>query len=112
MDVTGSTPGSVLFTTYNVLDLGADDSAAGAEHYKAVVESIQALRTDVSPSRNRGRTSPRPGSCRCGSPTTPPAVPGARPDATRRRRCARARGATTSACCGTASAGAGDVPQP
>ena len=47
MDVTGSTPGSVLFTTYNVLDLGADDSAAGAEHYKAVVESIQALRTDV-----------------------------------------------------------------
>ncbi|MGN6173305.1 MAG: hypothetical protein ACTHPS_10170, partial [Streptosporangiaceae bacterium] len=47
MDVTGSTPGSVLFTTYNVLDLGADDSAAGAEHYKAVVESVQALRTDV-----------------------------------------------------------------
>lgn len=47
MDVTGSTPGSVLFTTYNVLDLGADDSAAGAEHYKTVVESIQALHTDV-----------------------------------------------------------------
>ena len=47
MDVTGSTPGSVLFTTYNVLDLGAGDSAAGAEHYKTVVESIQALRTDV-----------------------------------------------------------------
>ena len=42
-----SSRGSVLFTTYNLLDLGADDSAAGAEHYVTVAESIWALRTDV-----------------------------------------------------------------
>src|SRR5215831_9879602 len=42
-----SSRGSVLFTTYNLLDLGADDSAAGAEHYASVAESIRALRTDV-----------------------------------------------------------------
>ena len=47
MDPVRSSPGSVLFTTYNLLDLGADDSASGADHYRAVVESIRALRTDV-----------------------------------------------------------------
>jgi len=43
----GLAPGSVLFTTYNLLDLGADDSASGAEHYAAVAGSIRALHTDV-----------------------------------------------------------------
>jgi endonuclease/exonuclease/phosphatase family metal-dependent hydrolase len=38
---------SVLFTTYNVLDLCADDSAADREHYRLVVESARALDTDV-----------------------------------------------------------------
>jgi hypothetical protein len=47
MDLARSSPGSVLFTTYNVLDLGADDSARGAEHYATVAESIRALGTDV-----------------------------------------------------------------
>ena len=47
MDLARSSPGSVLFTTYNVLDLGADDSACGAEHYATVAESIRALDTDV-----------------------------------------------------------------
>ena len=47
MDLARSSPESVLFTSYNVLDLGADDSAGGAEHYRTVVESIRALRTDV-----------------------------------------------------------------
>jgi len=47
VDPVRSSPGSVLFTTYNVLDLGADDSAGGAEHYATVAESVRALRTDV-----------------------------------------------------------------
>jgi endonuclease/exonuclease/phosphatase family metal-dependent hydrolase len=47
VDPVRSSPGSVLFTTYNLLDLGADGSAAGAEHYATVAESIRALRTDV-----------------------------------------------------------------
>jgi len=47
VDPVRSPPGSVLFTTYNLLDLGADGSAAGAEHYATVAESIRALRTDV-----------------------------------------------------------------
>ena len=47
MDVAAPSPESVLFTTYNLLDLGADDSAGGAEHYATVAESIRALRTDV-----------------------------------------------------------------
>ena len=38
---------AVLFTTYNVLNLFADDSAAGREHYGLVTETIQALRPDV-----------------------------------------------------------------
>jgi hypothetical protein len=42
-----ASPGSVLFTTYNLLDLGADDPAGGAGHYAAVVESVRALGTDV-----------------------------------------------------------------
>ena len=47
MDPVRSSPGSVLFTTYNLFDLGAGDSAGGAEHYATVAESIRALRTDV-----------------------------------------------------------------
>jgi endonuclease/exonuclease/phosphatase family metal-dependent hydrolase len=38
---------SVLFTTYNMLDLFADNSAAGREHYRLAVESARALDTDV-----------------------------------------------------------------
>jgi endonuclease/exonuclease/phosphatase family metal-dependent hydrolase len=47
MGLARPSPGSVLFTTYNVLDLGAGDPAAGAGHYATVAESIRALRTDV-----------------------------------------------------------------
>jgi endonuclease/exonuclease/phosphatase family metal-dependent hydrolase len=39
--------GTVLFTTYNVLDLFLQNSAAGTEHYQQVVESIRELGTDV-----------------------------------------------------------------
>jgi endonuclease/exonuclease/phosphatase family metal-dependent hydrolase len=39
--------GSVLFTTYNVLDLFLTDSAQDAEHYRQVVASIRELGTDV-----------------------------------------------------------------
>jgi len=42
-----TSPDSVLFTTYNVLDLFLTDSPAGAEHYRQVVESIRELGTDV-----------------------------------------------------------------
>ncbi|MEP7026870.1 MAG: endonuclease/exonuclease/phosphatase family protein, partial [Actinomycetota bacterium] len=42
-----TTAGSVLFTSYNVLDLFQDESADGREHYRLVVESIRALCTDV-----------------------------------------------------------------
>ncbi|HUL28323.1 MAG TPA: endonuclease/exonuclease/phosphatase family protein [Streptosporangiaceae bacterium] len=45
--MTRSSPDSVLFTTYNLLDLGAGDPASGDGHYAAVVESIRALGTDV-----------------------------------------------------------------
>jgi endonuclease/exonuclease/phosphatase family metal-dependent hydrolase len=44
--VVRTSPTSVLFTTYNLLDLGAN-TASGAEHYRVVVESIRALATDV-----------------------------------------------------------------
>ena len=47
MDPARSPAGSVLFTTYNVLDLGAADGAGGAGHYATVAESIRALGTDV-----------------------------------------------------------------
>jgi endonuclease/exonuclease/phosphatase family metal-dependent hydrolase len=42
-----TSPDSVLFTTYNVLDLFVADSAAETEHYERVVESIRELGTDV-----------------------------------------------------------------
>ena len=38
---------SVLFSTYNMLDLFADGSAAGREHYRLAVASARALDTDV-----------------------------------------------------------------
>jgi endonuclease/exonuclease/phosphatase family metal-dependent hydrolase len=37
----------VLFTTYNTLDLFADDTAAGREHYRQVVQVARALDPDV-----------------------------------------------------------------
>jgi endonuclease/exonuclease/phosphatase family metal-dependent hydrolase len=42
-----TSPDSVLFTTYNVLNLFQDGSDAGREHYELVAESIRALGTDV-----------------------------------------------------------------
>lgn len=47
MDVAGAAPGQVLFTSYNLLDLGAGDPAAAEEHYQAIVASVRALGTDV-----------------------------------------------------------------
>jgi endonuclease/exonuclease/phosphatase family metal-dependent hydrolase len=49
-DVAGvprSSRDSVLFTTYNVLDLFADTSDRGRAHYDKVVESIRVLGTDI-----------------------------------------------------------------
>jgi endonuclease/exonuclease/phosphatase family metal-dependent hydrolase len=49
-DATGvprTTSDSVLFTTYNVLDLFADTSTRGRAHYAEIVEAIRALGTDV-----------------------------------------------------------------
>jgi endonuclease/exonuclease/phosphatase family metal-dependent hydrolase len=42
-----TSPDSVLFTTYNLLNLFQDDSEAGRAHYRLVTESIRALGTDV-----------------------------------------------------------------
>jgi endonuclease/exonuclease/phosphatase family metal-dependent hydrolase len=42
-----TSPDSVLFTTYNVLNLFQDDSTREREHYQLVVDSIRALGTDV-----------------------------------------------------------------
>ncbi len=42
-----SSADSVLFSTYNVLNLFEDDSAAGREHYGMVVQAIRGLGTDV-----------------------------------------------------------------
>jgi endonuclease/exonuclease/phosphatase family metal-dependent hydrolase len=42
-----SSPDSVLFTTYNVLDLFADPSADGRAHYEQVVEAIRGIGTDI-----------------------------------------------------------------
>jgi endonuclease/exonuclease/phosphatase family metal-dependent hydrolase len=42
-----TSPDSVLFTTYNVLDLFLSDGSAGAAHYEQVVAAIRELNTDV-----------------------------------------------------------------
>jgi endonuclease/exonuclease/phosphatase family metal-dependent hydrolase len=42
-----TSPDSVLFTSYNVLDLFLTNTAAGQEHYQQVVESIRELGTDI-----------------------------------------------------------------
>ncbi len=42
-----TSPGSVLFTTYNLLDLFADDSAGARRHYEVIAAVIRALDTDV-----------------------------------------------------------------
>ncbi len=42
-----TSPDSVLFSTYNVLNLFADDSPAGREHYRVIVEVIRGLGADV-----------------------------------------------------------------
>ncbi len=47
MGVPRTAAGSVLFATYNMLDLFADDSAAGLEHYRLAVESARALDADI-----------------------------------------------------------------
>jgi endonuclease/exonuclease/phosphatase family metal-dependent hydrolase len=43
----GNSPQVIRFSTYNVLDLFAGDPAGETEHYRLVVESVLALRTDV-----------------------------------------------------------------
>jgi endonuclease/exonuclease/phosphatase family metal-dependent hydrolase len=45
--MTRTSAGSVLFSTYNLLDLFADGSAAGREHYDQAVASARALDADV-----------------------------------------------------------------
>jgi endonuclease/exonuclease/phosphatase family metal-dependent hydrolase len=45
--LTRTSADSVLFSTYNMLDLFADGSAAGREHYHLAVASARALDTDV-----------------------------------------------------------------
>lgn len=47
MRLWGNSPQVIRFSTYNVLDLFAGDPAGETEHYRLVVESIRALRTDV-----------------------------------------------------------------
>ena len=47
MSLPRTIPDSVLFTTYNVLDLFLSDSAEDAEHYQQVVKSIRELGCDV-----------------------------------------------------------------
>lgn len=47
MSVPRTSPDSVLFTTYNTLDLFADDTAAGRDHYRLVVAVARALDPDV-----------------------------------------------------------------
>ena len=42
-----TSPASVLFTTYNMLDLFAGDSAQAGEHYDRITAVIRALGTDV-----------------------------------------------------------------
>ena len=45
--VTVTAPGSVLFSTYNLLNLFAADTAEERQHYEAVTGVIRALDTDV-----------------------------------------------------------------
>jgi endonuclease/exonuclease/phosphatase family metal-dependent hydrolase len=47
MGVPRTSPGSVLFTTYNLFNLFADESPAGQEHYETIVGVIRALDADV-----------------------------------------------------------------
>ncbi len=47
MSLPRTIPDSVLFTTYNVLDLFLSDSAESAEHYQQVVKAIRELSCDV-----------------------------------------------------------------
>ena len=47
MSLPRTIPDSVLFTTYNVLDLFLSGSAESAEHYQQVVKSIRELSCDV-----------------------------------------------------------------
>ncbi len=42
-----ASPGSVLFTSYNLLDLFGDDTTEGRRHYQAVAAVIGSLGTDV-----------------------------------------------------------------
>jgi endonuclease/exonuclease/phosphatase family metal-dependent hydrolase len=42
-----TSPGSVFFTTYNLLNLFADDSPAAREHYETIVGVIRSLDPDV-----------------------------------------------------------------
>jgi len=42
-----TSPGSVLFTTYNLLDLFGADSAEGRQHYETIVAVIRSLGADV-----------------------------------------------------------------
>ena len=47
MGLPRTSPDSVLFSTYNVLNLFEDASAAGREHYAVIVEVILGLGADV-----------------------------------------------------------------
>ena len=47
MSVPRTSPGSVRFSSYNMLDLFADDSAGAREHYEMVVAVIRSLDADV-----------------------------------------------------------------
>jgi endonuclease/exonuclease/phosphatase family metal-dependent hydrolase len=64
-----TSPGSVLFTTYNLLNLFADDSPAAREHYETIVGVIRSLDTDVLAVQEilaaDGRAAPAPARGRC-----------------------------------------------
>jgi endonuclease/exonuclease/phosphatase family metal-dependent hydrolase len=47
MSVQRTSPSSVFFTTYNLLNLFADDSPAAGEHYGTVVDVIRSVDSDV-----------------------------------------------------------------
>lgn len=42
-----TSPSSVLFTSYNLLNLFGDDSAEARQHYEMITEVIRTLGTDV-----------------------------------------------------------------